>query len=96
VELVKAVAAISQNTRDLQQPVRTLVDTMAKDDQIILPGAADPMKKDEVKKALVKATRSKVTSRSRKAAKSPPRLANWLRKEGRSPKRRSSMSEARP
>lgn len=62
VELVKAVAAISQNTRDLQQPVRTLVDTMAKEDQIILPGAAAPMKKDEVKKALVKATRSKVIS----------------------------------
>lgn len=59
VELVKAVGAISENSRELQQPMRGLLSTAAKDDEVYLPGSATPMKAQEVKKTLAKSTRSR-------------------------------------
>lgn len=59
VELVKAVAAISENARELQQPMRGLLSNAAKDDEVFLPGSDTPMAVKEVKKTFVKATRSR-------------------------------------
>jgi hypothetical protein len=62
VELVKAVAAISENQRELQAPMRGLVKSMGKEDEIILPGSDSVLTKNEVKSTLAKATRSKTYS----------------------------------
>jgi hypothetical protein len=60
VELVKAVAALADNQREIQAPMRGLVNSMAPDDKLVLPGSAEEVTKKEVKASvLVKATRSK-------------------------------------
>ncbi len=61
VALVEAVAKVveASRTRELQQPIRSLVNQMKTDDEIILPGQATPLKRHEAKDSFTKASRAK-------------------------------------
>lgn len=59
IELVKSVAKIAENSRELEAPLRALVAKMSKEDTISLPGHRGEMKKKEARGVLIKGTRSK-------------------------------------
>lgn len=60
VALVKAVASIADNSRELEAPLRALVSKMSEEDKISLPGHRSEMEKKDAKEVLVKGTRSKL------------------------------------
>lgn len=63
VQLIEAVADVveASRTREIQQPIRSLIGQMGADDVIQLPGQADTLKKEDAKALLTKGTRAKPT-----------------------------------
>ncbi len=60
IQLVNAVTSLAgESMRELQQPLRSLVNTLDPKDVILLPGQVEPVQKEVAKKHLEKGTRSK-------------------------------------
>lgn len=58
VNLIKSVGEVLEKTYVIQKPVRGLIGDMDGRDRLELPGAPEPMKKEQAKAALAKASKS--------------------------------------
>ncbi len=59
LDTIKAFTTVLQSERELQQPLRALIDKMSPDDKISLPGHKEGVTKEVAKKTLAKGTRQK-------------------------------------
>ncbi|HEY8902801.1 MAG TPA: hypothetical protein VIM48_03780 [Chthoniobacterales bacterium] len=59
IALVNAVTKIGERERELQRPMRSLVNKMSDDDRIQLPGKAKALQKDEAKETFTSGARTK-------------------------------------